>query len=311
MELDDLKRNLCRICGNFDDNKIYTAREMMFGFRHEFDYIECSKCGCVQIVEIPKNINKYYPPNYYSFRFKPGPKLPFIERFNLFSKRIRKEDVNNWCINYMQDHISYRDKIIDVGCGSGKLIYHMKNAWLNVCGYDPFIKEKIVHNNGVVIYKDINEIKNKKFSVVIMKHSFEHMSNPQEMFNLVSEKLLSKNGKFILSIPLALWAWKKYRTNWVQLDAPRHFFLHTPESVRILAGNSGFRINEVTFNSNAFQFWGSEQFVKDIHLESKESYFCNHNKEAFTREQIIGFRRQANELNQLHQGDQATFILTR
>jgi hydroxymethylpyrimidine pyrophosphatase-like HAD family hydrolase len=72
------------------------------------------------------------------------------------------------------------------------LVYFLKAAWFDACGYDPFIEEKIIHNNGAVIYKDINEIKGKKFSVVIMKHSFEHMGNPQEMFKLVSEKLLKK-----------------------------------------------------------------------------------------------------------------------
>ena len=55
----------CRICKNRSKNPIYIAREMMFGFRDEFCYFECSGCGCLQITKIPDNINKYYPKHYF------------------------------------------------------------------------------------------------------------------------------------------------------------------------------------------------------------------------------------------------------
>jgi hypothetical protein len=62
----------CRICGNEDDNQAYQVKEKMFGFRDEFTYFECSICGCLQISEIPENISKYYPLNYYSFSEVPS-----------------------------------------------------------------------------------------------------------------------------------------------------------------------------------------------------------------------------------------------
>ncbi|WP_148202389.1 hypothetical protein [Thermococcus onnurineus] len=58
---------VCRICGNSQNNKVYKVKEMMFGFGDEFIYFECSKCGALQIAEIPKDLGKYYPKNYYSF----------------------------------------------------------------------------------------------------------------------------------------------------------------------------------------------------------------------------------------------------
>ena len=57
----------CTICGNGANNKVHVAQEMMFGFRDKFEYLECGQCGCVQIINIPTNIAKYYPDNYYSF----------------------------------------------------------------------------------------------------------------------------------------------------------------------------------------------------------------------------------------------------
>ena len=57
----------CSICKNTTNLKEYKVKEMMFGFREEFNYFECSKCKCIQISEIPDNMHKYYPSNYYSF----------------------------------------------------------------------------------------------------------------------------------------------------------------------------------------------------------------------------------------------------
>ena len=73
----------CQICGNFDRNRCFVAREMMFGMRDEFGYLECSKCGCVQIEDKPPDISRYYPSHYYSFATSTE------NRFKRFLKRRR------------------------------------------------------------------------------------------------------------------------------------------------------------------------------------------------------------------------------
>jgi hypothetical protein len=42
-------------------------REKMFGANEEFAYGECSACGCLQIVVVPKILGDYYDDRYYSF----------------------------------------------------------------------------------------------------------------------------------------------------------------------------------------------------------------------------------------------------
>lgn len=34
---------ICEICGNSENNKAFQIREMMFDFRDEFTYFECSE----------------------------------------------------------------------------------------------------------------------------------------------------------------------------------------------------------------------------------------------------------------------------
>jgi hypothetical protein len=64
----DNKDKVCSICGNTGGNKTHSVREMMFGMRDVFQYLECGACGCLQLLNIPKDMGKYYPEQYYSFR---------------------------------------------------------------------------------------------------------------------------------------------------------------------------------------------------------------------------------------------------
>lgn len=59
-------RTHCAICGNHEENKRHVAREMMFGYRDEFEYLECSACGRLQNVSVPEGLERYYGDNYYS-----------------------------------------------------------------------------------------------------------------------------------------------------------------------------------------------------------------------------------------------------
>ena len=52
----------CKICDNSENLQEYKVKEMMFGFREEFHYFECTKCNCLQIAEIPSNISKFSTP---------------------------------------------------------------------------------------------------------------------------------------------------------------------------------------------------------------------------------------------------------
>ena len=76
----------CRICGNQADNSCHFPREMLFGWREEFEYLECARCGCLQIARIPADLAKYYPAHgYYSY------KAPKIKRYPAWLRGLRRE----------------------------------------------------------------------------------------------------------------------------------------------------------------------------------------------------------------------------
>jgi SAM-dependent methyltransferase len=316
--------NVCKICKNTTGNKSFIAHEMMFGYRDEFKYFECAKCGCVQIKEIPDDLSKYYPEDYYSFQ------SPYYLKENFLKYFLRRQRAK-YCLNgkdiigmllsrmygmpkyydwFKRAEIKFESKILDVGCGDGHLLSIMqRDGFSNLLGVDPFIIDNIFCESGIKIFKkDMSEIK-QQFDFIMLHHSFEHMPQPLSTFKQLF-RLLIPNKYVLVRIPVASsFAWRKYGVNWVQLDAPRHLFLHTIKSIQILAEQVNFQISDIIFCSTEFQFWGSEQYLKDIPLKNSKSYSVNPQKSIFSKEQIESFKSKAIELNKKNDGDTACFFL--
>ena len=316
---------ICKICGNSENNKEFKIKEMMFGFRDEFTYFECSKCGCLQIRQIPRNTEKYYPLNYYSFR-KVNKSKNFLkkilkekrDKYALFKKGFVGKIISKKYPNVLFDMVSrieinYNSKILDVGCSAGNFLYSLnKIGFKNLVGVDPYLRES-TKERGVEIYnKSIHELPdNQKYDFIMFDHSFEHIFKQLQALIKVY-KLLSEGGVCLIRVPIKTdYIWNCYGINWVQIDAPRHFFLHTLNSFELLVKKSGLSIKDIVFDSTEFQFWGSEQYIKNIPLAAENSYSKNPDKSIFTKKEIEEFKKRAKELNIRKQGDQAAFFLTK
>lgn len=318
---------ICRICENQEHNIAYEVREMMLGLRDKHSYFECAECGCLQISSIPDNIQSYYPSeDYYSYdqvKANTGIKGALIRM------RDRYAATGHCLIGKVMQHFQPHDKlpslrytnvtldahILDVGCGAAHLLHSMKEAgFKNLLGIDPFNKEDIKYKNGLSIeQKSIHElpIKNKQgdWDLIMFNHSFEHVFDQHEVLEKVL-KLLKPGGICMIRIPtVTSWAWRSYGVDWVQLDAPRHFFLHSIKSMHQLAETKGFKLEEVIYDSFAFQCWGSIQYQQDIALNDKNSYAISPDKSPFTSKDIHEFEQQSKKLNKSKSGDQAAFYL--
>jgi len=313
----------CRICAG-DISKELEAREMMYGFRDTFIYQECSNCGCLQIKNIPDNLYKYYPNNYYSYQI---PKKNVSSAFKETLRRVKDKyaiykrgllgkilwslfpgDLRIQALSKL--NIQADKKILDIGCGSGDLLKKLeKIGFKKLLGIDPYLKEDITYSENLkILSKDFLEI-NDKFDLIMMHHSFEHIHNPKDVFSHLAQ-VLEDNGICMIRIPVAdSWAYKHYASNWVQLDAPRHLYLHTDKSIEILCQNSDLELVDKWRDSNEMQFYGSEQYQKDIPLLDKRSYHGKCKGTIFNRSDIKRFKLEAKRLNESNQGDQAVYII--
>ncbi len=321
----------CRICGGHSLVPL-TAKEMMFGSRQHFPYLECRTCGCVQILEYPSNIEDHYPPNYYSYQDAQVPlsdkggtvtrailragKRALMHGSNTLRRRfLRSRSTQRWLssrpvaemfLKYVPDPDT---KILDVGCGSGGLLRTLDALYYrNLHGVDPFIAENVQMNGRLLVKKaEISEL-SPHYDCISFHHVLEHM--PRQLTVLrAARALLAPDGLVMVRIPVVGGAaWRTYRENWIQLDPPRHFYLHSEGSFRTLAQQAGFSVSSIEYDSTGFQFWGSELYLRGIPLmgtgrpeDFKDS--------VFSRDELGRFDAQAAALNQDRDGDQIVAIL--
>ncbi len=306
----------CKICGNITNNRIYMAKERLLNLRDEFPYLECANCYCMHIVETPDNLSKYYPAEYYSFRkpkfgLSPNPFVHYLKK-SLLRHYLKKIDPVGAFLALFLPHpfpwmkpnlLSFDSSILDVGCGSGRVILSMqRSGFKNLTGIDPFL-EKDLRNSAElkILKKDLFEMTGS-FDFIMLHHAFEHMDYPDRVLDKIRE-LLNPSGTLLIRIPVAnSHAWRKYRTHWFALDAPRHLFLHTPHSIQLLAQKAGLTIDRIDYDSSFVQFASSEKYLRDIPYSDDFSMF--------SKKQMQDFSREAARLNSLGDGDCACFYLT-
>ncbi len=327
MEAIERQNHICRICSFSGDSPVYTVREMMYGLRDEFCYFQCAKCQCLQISQFPSDMSPYYQQDYYSL--SQNPETLYSNIFETWARRNRDRfavlkkggfgrlislfhpaESDMACLSLA--NLSCKSRIIDVGCGAGLLLYFLKEAGFeNVMGIEPHIENDLKYPNGLVIRKALVHEMNEEQDLFMFHHSFEHLPNPIETLETVY-KLLPSGGMCLIRIPLvSSEAWEKYGNDWVQLDAPRHLFLYSLDSLNILAEKTKFEIHEIVYDSDEFQFWGSQQYLKGIPLMAENSYGRNPAKSIFSQEEIKNFKERARELNTSSRGDQAAVFLVK
>jgi 2-polyprenyl-3-methyl-5-hydroxy-6-metoxy-1,4-benzoquinol methylase len=286
----------------------------MYGLNTEFDYFECGNCNCLQIETIPEDMSIYYPNDYLSFKtplfHKKKNKLKTYYKSKIAKYYSGSFNIIGFIMSFFFKNqlpwikpgiTNLKSKILDVGCGTGKLLLTMQRfGYKNLSGIDPF-QEDIFYDNNISIYKKFVYDLDEKYDLIMLHHSFEHMEYPEKVLAKLAT-VIEDNGCILIRIPLAgSYAWRKYKNNWVQLDAPRHYFLHTIKSMSILAEQSGLLLKDIQFDSSAFQFTGSEKYQR--------GYTITENINLFSKKQLKDFESEAKKLNDLNDGDSACFYL--
>ncbi len=276
----------CRVCADEGDFASYLVREMMQGTEDEFEYFVCDRCKCMQIAQVPEDLDRYYGEGYFSFEMKEEP-----------DKQYEKPVQNTY-------------KILDVGCGSGEWLVRLAEDGCGSCfGCDPFIEKDLRYGERVFIRKcSIHEMSgDHSFDYIHMGDSFEHMTDPLE--TLMSVKRLLKPGG-ILEMTLPVFpniAFERYGAHWYQLDAPRHIILHSVDSLRYLADKSGLTVDEIQYNSTMAQFLVSYFYSQGVHYGDISTDLVY---EHFTDGQITDMQRLADKSNEEAYGDRAVVFMS-
>lgn len=316
--------HICGVCDAPRGESRYRVREMMFGTRVEFEYFACPDCHCLQIASIPSDLGVFYSGDYYSLNDETA-ESGFLQRLlkrhrgryglgkkNLLGLLVAKKyglpDVYKWAA---KAQFSFDSQILDVGCGKGFLLRKLQEeGFTNLVGIDPYAPEETAHGGSLRIYRrELADISGE-FDFVMLNHSLEHMAEPRAVLKEVY-RVLKHDRYAMIRIPVVpSYAWRTYGVHWVQWDAPRHLFLHSVQSMSLLASQAGFQVSGIDYDSEALQFWGSELYARDIALnEYQKAAETQPDALLFRPADIERFKLMAKELNERRDGDQACFYL--
>jgi SAM-dependent methyltransferase len=297
------------------------VREMMFGTREEFCYHQCADCDCLQIDVIPEDIGRHYPADYYSYD---------LRRHHLL-KRCRRGLRRRWILTapgaaaavlgafshsdqlfhmYRRLGLKLGSQLLDVGAGSGGHVLELRDAGVaGAIGLDPFLKDNVVLRGETLVYRKALEDMAGAFDFVTFHHSLEHMPGQVEALSQ-AKRLLAPGGQVLVRIPtVSSEAFERYREHWVNLDAPRHFFLHSHRSLEIAASKTGLKVSRLWCDSTAMQFMASEQYLRDIPLIRARSASTGKGGELFSSTERKEYARRTAELNRNLRGDTICAVL--
>ncbi|MDD4118602.1 MAG: class I SAM-dependent methyltransferase [Kiritimatiellae bacterium] len=308
----------CLVCGNAAGNRILAAREKMNGTLDSFDYVQCAACGHLHLVTLPADLGDYYAKGYYSFHSRAIPRwrqwlyrsrtAGLLGGGGVFGHLLNRLKPPYYAYWLEKTGLRLGNRVLDVGCGAGNLLRILQISGLKCTGIDPYLPAESTTPEGVrLIQRDLLAEENI-YHAILFNHSFEHVPDPREVLARAAA-LLKPGGCVVVRIPLAdSFAFFRYGPDWVQWDAPRHLNLFTQDSFRRLAEQVGLRVEKTIHDSDKMQFWGSEEYRRNIFHNAKESYGHDPRQTLFTKRQLRDYDRWAKWLNEMGAGDQATFI---
>lgn len=258
---------ICKICGNRKENKIYWINERVFNSGKRFAYLKCDKCKTLMLndEETIQNISEWYPKDYNPFhkeilshedwKYKMYRKIWTeiiiqIQNPKCFEKILREVKVDKLFKRLFGTRLKKKGSLLDVGCANGHWLYQMyEMGWHDITGVDLFCPSTLPEKRKWNFIKGtIFDIKDKKFDCITLNHSFEHMENPNAVLKKIYE-LLKKDGICVISIPLSDGiSWEMFGTNYCQIDAPRHFYLYTVKAMQYLSKKNNLVIEKVIYD---------------------------------------------------------------
>jgi SAM-dependent methyltransferase len=249
-------RRGCDLCGATEARELYTAADWLRNSEEAFIVAEC--CGCGVLRTLPEmtegELARFYPGGYWGATWDP---------------------TENWMRSSQSEKTSFLagckltgGRILDVGCGSGFFLRMLDAGGWSRFGVE-IDKEAAAAagralGSGSVFNGTLMEAEcaDDYFDTVTFWSSLEHSNKPRADLT-EARRILKRGGTVIVQVPnAASYQARIFRGGWYALDAPRHRYHFTPETLCRLLAETGFEIYRTTFFSKSHNSHALRQSLK-------------------------------------------------
>ena len=230
----------CPICSEITAPFVTCTDSTVSG--EKFIICKCAACGFGLTSEAPDSgdIGRYYKAEEYVSHTdtKQGMinKIYHVVRKYMLARKQR-------LIEKRQDKVS-GNSLIDIGCGTGAFINHMRQKGWNVQGLEPDTDARRVALEKYGLKTEPSEklfdFEDSTFDVITLWHVLEHVHSLREYIEQC-KKILKDNGLLLIALPNPSgYDAVKWGADWAAWDVPRHLWHFSPESLYMLMNQSGF-----------------------------------------------------------------------
>jgi SAM-dependent methyltransferase len=228
---------ICPLCRGPTEAAFTTTDRNRACSNERFEYRRCTACGSYLLADVPADLGRYYPADYYGFpepyeldraAALEAPKLELIMRH------------------------AARGRLVEIGPGAGAFSRAAQNAGFEVTGIemDAACCEYLERVVGVrTIHSDAPEhvlSELEPANAIAMWHVLEHVPHPFQLLDAAAGHL-APGGVLAISTPNPQsLQFRLLRGRWAHVDAPRHLFLIPYPALRTRCHEAGLTATLVT-----------------------------------------------------------------
>ena len=245
----------CGLCGSTFGRELYTTTDHLGNSAVSFSIVHCNGCGVLRTLPAmtEAELTGYYPDDYWG---EARPDQKWIE-----SSQAEKTRFISRCG-------LAGGTILDVGCGAGYFLRALHPDQWNRYGVEIGAHASRAATEALGIGRVFNgsllttALHGGTFDVVCFWSALEHTNEPRANV-LEARRVLKKGGTLIVQVPnAASYQTRLFGGAWSALDAPRHRYHFTQQTLGRLLSETGFEIYDSTLFSRSHNAHALRQSLK-------------------------------------------------
>jgi len=234
----------CLACGSRESTFFLAAEDDLTGKPGRFTFATCAGCGLVY--QTPRlrlsAIRPYYDDDYIAHQ----PRQRWGVLAPLFKAAMGSLDRAKLRIVRRHVALDGRSAVLDVGCGSGTFLNHVRQAsGAAVAGVDFVDLSARAELRGVEFHHGLfyeQPVGDGRFDLVTMWHFLEHDYEPRRSLDH-ARRALKPGGVLVVEVPrLDSLSFRLFKSRWPGVQAPQHTALYDRERLVQMVSGAEFEV---------------------------------------------------------------------